>query len=669
MIVKYEKVPDEMATRYIGWKSIRDTWLAKANSDMEYAEGDVEGTGTLFTKATLERIKGLSNIPTSVNYIHPTVQQKMAIILRARPSHKVISASANTAGQAQLLDKMKHHMMYNSKSTEQLKQFVKNFLVRGMCGIFVGKSDLYRPGAFNTTLRALTPDRFIIDPNTSDETNDDAEGVFIETKITLKKAELLYGRIIDAINVAKSKREDGTDDPNFVKVKMEDFTKPITNNTGVGGAITTQQPLLGNNVKSVDVVEYYEPHITTAYYVEDKSNGDVLLVFKENSPDPDNDILFNDPIDQEPGVFVKKTLMLGNYVVAEEILPITALPVRIGYFNWNERPYKSRGMVHFAKGMQEAYDKTIQMMLVNGILQNNAGWTAPKDSIAPEDRAKWEEQGNDPRVIKEFTPVVIDGQVFKPEREKVQQLSNFYPMFLQMMKSGIEYVTGVNSIVQGDAREAGVEVFASLQQYQTAASERISMALASVNRVMESVGVVMVDYLIDELKPEETRSFFDEDGVFNEFTVAKDLKKTMRTTRFNVLSIPAEAMPTQRMAFGTELLKIAQTTPDPSERSLFVKEAIKLSDMHSARKLVQDLDTVRNLQSQVQQMQEAQKRSTEVMKQMENKALNADYRARLADMLLQSAVKIAQQEGKISAEMQKTLEEYRALQTQAGSQE
>lgn len=609
-MIYFDRVPEEIKNKYDSWKSDtllgRKQWLTRAQNSEEYYYNDVENTGSTYTATQVSRIQDNTNIPVSINFLHPVTNQKLALLSQTKPSIRTLSLDARAKQHAMVLDKMKHGILYTSNANIEIEQMIKDMLVTGMGHIMVTPVDFYKKGLFNLRVVHVPFDEVILDINAKSRTLDDMEGLFIERAFTLAKTFSIYGGLISQL-----KTEDG---------RPVDI-HALTGQTWVEGDLTDKQDittLRWNADERVVVREYYSKIYTTMYTVPEGDTTQYL--FAENLPLEGQAILAN-AIDKFPDVYIKKVIIMGDFRVWEEILPITEYPLRTAFFEWGGKPYRSYGMIHFTKGMQEAFDKILQIMILNGILSNNAGWTAPKGSITEEDRKKWEQFGNNPRVIKEFVPKVYENQVLKPERDQITALSNFYPMVLDMLKSGIEYSTGVNAILQGNPKEAGVEVFSSLQQYQSAAMMRVIMATSHINQVMKELGQVLVEFMTASLTP-DTFSFFDDKGELNEVQLAQDIINDMKKVRFMTVVVPAEAHPTQRLAIATELAKIAQSSPNPSERQILTQKALELSDIREYDSIKEQMDAVAQAEQRLSALQNAYDRLLETSKQMENKYVN-----------------------------------------------
>lgn len=611
-MLKFERIPQYIYEKYVSWKSDtlygRKQWLERAKVSEEYYYNDVENTGTTYTAAQVAKIADNTNIPVSINFLHPIINQKLAILAGTKPSMKVVSLDGRAKQQAFILDKVKHGILSSSNSQVEIEETIKDMLIAGMGHLMVVPTDYYRPGIFNLSVVNIPYDEVILDINAKRRTLEDMEGFFVEKAFTLPKLMRLYGDIISQL-----KDEQGN------PVDIGSFT----GETWIEGQLTDRQDVTTTTWNSDDRVivrEFYEKVFTTMYMVPNPQTGLTDYMFAEDL-EVDQQSLLSTASNQVQDIFIKKTILLGDYCVWTQMLPITDFPLRTTFFEWGGKPYRSYGAMHFTVGMQEAFDKILSIMVLNGILSNNAGWTAPKGTITEEDRKKWEEFGSNPRAIKEYNPKQFGNEVIKPERDQIQQLSNFYPMVLDMLKNGIEYSTGITAILQGDAKEAGIDVFSSLQQYQSAAMMRIQLATARLNEVMREIGQVLVEYIVSGITP-DSYQFFDQNGDLNELELALDYVNNMRSYRYQVASIPATALPTQRLAIGSELMKIAQSSPDPAERQILTQKALELSDIREYDDIMEKLDAVKNAQGKLTSLQEAYNRLMETSKQMENKYIN-----------------------------------------------
>lgn len=628
MAYTYEDIPIVLQEKLDTWRSERDLWLDYSRKCEELYLNDVEGTKTNYTLQQVQNIENKAQIPTSINYIYPTTDHKKAILAQARTSNKIVSLDGRGRKVAELLDKMKSEVLRSSEALLENEQTIRNMLVTGIGAQMVYPKDFYTEGEFSITVGCIPNDELILDCNSKKMSLADIEGFFIEKEITLDKAEKIYGKLIEEVDLTMRQEmiDKEGNDKNHIPITLETLSRGGFSN---GIPVTAEVKGYGRYNSKLRVLEFYDKYYTTVYNVQDINTGDYIKVFEENLTERDVElsIQIEKTESKWDAIFWRKWLILGNKLVAVEMLPITKCPLEVTFFEWGGRPYKSYGMVHYVKGMQEAYDKAIQNMILNGILTNNAGYKAPKGAIAPNDRSKWEKQGNNPNVIKEYIPQIYAGNAYVPEKEMIQGLSNFYPTLLEILKSGIEYSTGINPMVQGNPTDSKIEVFSTLQQYQSAAMQRVTLALQHVNQSQENLGNVLIQYLSANIRIGEHYAFFNEqseneDGL-DEISIAKEIAQDIQLGKWKVVSIPSTLLPTQRMAVSQELMKIAQSSPDPMERKVYTNKGLELADIKETRNIQKQLDAVNQLSSQIKQMEEENQRLIELNKQLENQTIQS----------------------------------------------
>jgi len=615
----YLDIPDLIKQRYWTWDSERQPFLMRGKRAEEYYYNDVEGTGTNYTQAQIQKIDKGTGIPVTINYIHPIVNQKLAILVQNKPSHKIIALDERGKNYVHILNKMNYAVMYNSHAVSRQEETVKMSMIYGMGISGIAKKEYNEVGSFGIEYKYLHPATVLLDANSMQRDNDDMEGFFIEREYTHTDAMRLFGVLLERLSEKEGR------DITLETFKTSGFLKDIS----IEGKVKEDYTYW-----KIQVREYYDRVFTTMYYVRD-DNGDIIRMFAENLEEEEQ-FLLQGAVDEEQNIFWRRTLILGDKIVLQEVEPITKCPIKATYFEWGGRPYNSKGVIHFIAGMQDAYDKTIQMFIKNGMLTNNAGWTSPVGAIPENLKVQWETQGNVSGAVKEYVLLPApDGKVYKPERDQIQPLSNFYPMIMEMMRSGMEYSTGINPIVQGNPNEGKIDVFSSLQQYQNAAMQRISLALQHINEANEHIGNVVTEYLLANIRINMNYAFFDEQDKLQEIKIAQEVMEDFKLAKYKVLSISAEAMPSQRNAMAVELMKIAQTTQNPQERDIFIKEAFAKSGMRGFDELAEELDTVKQLNQRLEQLQSQLDRDQELMKQYENRALIAEYNEKLAKLLAQ----------------------------------
>lgn len=629
MIQTLSLVSQDVLANYHAWKTERDRWKSRADICRQYYEHDVDETFTTYTKEQLEKIKNeLSNLPISTDLIHSTIQQRVALLAANKYATRIVANKTEAMPYAQVLDKAVHSVLYHSHFLSQVEQVIKDLHIAGHGYLLVEEADKFYESEFGINVKHQLYDSVILDANMSSAACDDMEGFFIEKEVTEAKLKRQFQAVFEKLGI-----------DNLSIFGDADFSgQPSDRLTA-----STISPIRKYVVRS-----YYDYEFTTMYLVEN-SNGEVEQLFAENLDEEALPLLAG--AIEVPDYYVRQRIYIGNYLVYQRMLPLTRLPLVVLYYDFNGRPYRSYGLVHYLINLQEANDKILQLMITNGILTNNAGYIAPVGAIDREQRKRWETLGNKPGVIKEYNPKVIEGNILKPEREQIQGISNFFPTIFQITYKAIQDSSGISPVLSGDSQSAGIEIFSTLRAYQDAAMQRVVLTSQKINTAMELLGRILVEYLIATIT-RGTYIYFDpENEEVNEIVIAEGINN-FKLNKFNVVAVPSTMTQTQRLGYAESLLKIAQSSQEPYVRNVLTVEGLKLADMPNAKQLLSKIDAVAQMQAQLEQMQQALKRQQELTKQMENRLVNSEIENEILKKaqtkLINLAHKFGQQEQELS---------------------
>lgn len=642
-----KKIPTPLKNKYDSWKTEQQLFVSRTDKQEEYFFNDVEGTGTLYKKKQVDNIEDQNLIPFSTNFIYPIVKHAIAVATHQEPSNKIVSSYyGNDKDKEKALDEIalacdagKHTMLRDSQAMVQNEEVVKMCFIRGKGIAAVNRKKTFVDGEYKFRYQSLHPSNIILDPNNTSRDFNEGEGYFIETEMTYDKFLFEYGDVIADIeaNVDKDDKKlwmlGNTD-----KINPEMFCRNSRTLSGERNRITQFQN------KTVTVTEFVDKIITDRILY--KSLKGYEYTFRENLNElqwPSEEQI----VAVEKGLYVRRSLMFGNYLVQIYMEPITVYPANTIDYEWAGKTYKVYGLVHFMIGMQEGYDKFIQMMILNGMLINNAGWKAPKNSIAPEDVDQWKKV--DPRIIKFYTPIEIGDQVFVPEREQPQQLSNFYPMMAEMLKNGMEYVSSINSMMMGNP-EQGIEVFSAIKTYYNFAMEKIMLMMRHINHFQMNMGEIIKQYMIAELEPNVTYIGQIVD-VVTKTRLSPDQINLLREAKLKLIAMPAQALPSQKAQVSDSLFKMGQATADPIERKRFSDHALLLSGIPEAKQIVEEANIVQQMSGRVSQLEEENKRFVELLKQSQNRYINAKEEALVATRMTKFFETVAKAEATLQTKL------------------
>lgn len=634
-MVKFATIPEQLIKIYNDWGSIQRQFYIKAKSHEDYFYNDTEGTDTAFSKEQLKRIEKYTGITTSVNRLYSITSQAIAYLTRKKVSNRLVAVQEKFKNHAIVLDKIKQGIYVDSLSIVAEEESIKDQLITGI-GI---KTAVIPNNEYMTIFPAYIEHVYgsdvILDVNCTDRTLKRMRGYWIDKEITLYDAKEKYQYKIDKIKELYEPNIDWTY-----------FTKGIATIPGTDNRRTLEGI---NYDESVHLREYHDKIYTSCYLIEDKDLG-IRKLFKENLYEEQLSLL-NNPLRVDQGLYERTTTMLGDHVIDVTINPVTEWLLNVKFFEWGGKPYKSKGFIHFGKGLQQGFDSLLHLMIAHGFAVTNSKYMMPRTSIKESDRKNLENDMYDPSKPFLYDPVMIGNEVLKPERMQPGQISNFYPVMLEMLVKGMYEVTGLDPILLGVTTDNSVDTFAALSKYESAALQRIMLQMDHISLAQQQEGTVLIELITSELKPSTAYTFLDAEGKINEVQLTIEAIKETKLAKYKLYAIPHEAMPTQRLQTANELLKIAQTSTDISEKKTLMQKAFKLQDIPELDDIIEQLDEVKNLNQVIEQMQTANKRQAELYKQMENRALNAEENEKLLDRLIESIEKIAKAE---AAELKKS---------------
>jgi hypothetical protein len=332
------------------------------------------------------------------------------------------------------------------------------------------------------------------------------------------------------------------------------------------------------------------------------------------------------------------------------MLPIRTCPVIMYWFKWGGTAYKSKGLTHYVANSQFALDRALQTFLLNGVLANNKGYTSPKGAISAEDKPKWEKGGTNPLLLKEYNVVAgADGKTYRPEREQVDALSSFYPQVIELLSGSIDEITAMTPFMQGDPKNK-IDVFSVLARYQDSAMKRIELSLQNIGISLEQKAKVICDYVMGMLEPQKDYVITYGNTKLSSKMTNEDIKR-IRHMKFTVTSSPDQLMPTQRQMVAKELFNIAQTSTDENLRQTLTSEAIGLSGLSIGQGLQEKIDYTNRVNQENAGLKEQIERMEEITKQLENRVINAELKARISEEMTKAVGDLREAKGEHKSEI------------------
>jgi hypothetical protein len=373
------------------------------------------------------------------------------------------------------------------------------------------------------------------------------------------------------------------------------------------------------------MISYAEmPDEIPAYEIE-SLNGEVVTVrnfFKRNQK------------------MVKRWLLVNNRIIEQNVIPCDEYPLIPFTLAVANRPDKIYGIMHFIKDIVKALNKFWSLLIYDMQSSAHRKVLYPKGSIT--DPSKAEKEWSKPNAFIEYNPiaelpnggqpVITDGSSLNPAIERI----------LGMLQNLLEYITGISSIVQGQPTAATPDTFGGIQTMQSFGTQRIKLYARWLEDAIERFTYVYVSYLQAYAPKDKVLTYLDDNGDQQEI----QLLENSEDIRFKVRANMTSALPTARAMAAQLLGVLGGQTKDPHVQQLLTQYMIEYLDLPESQKIRQEVDAVKNLSGQLeqiqQQLQDLESQNKQLQQQIFQKNLEVDYAK--AKAKLQAEMEIASNE-------------------------
>lgn len=337
---------------------------------------------------------------------------------------------------------------------------------------------------------------------------------------------------------------------------------------------------------------------------------------------------------------VKRWLLVNNRVVEQSIIPCDEYPLIAFTLAVNNRPDKIYGIMHFIKDIVKALNKFWSLLIYDMQTSAHRKVIYPKGSITDPSKAEKEwakpnafiEYNPNPELPNGGQPTLTDGSSLNPAIERI----------LGMLQNLLEYITGISSVVQGQPTAATPDTFGGIQTMQSFGTQRIKLYARWLEDAIERFTYVYVSYLQAYAPKDKVLTYLDDNGDQKEIQLLENSEDIKFKVRVNMTS----AMPTARAMAAQLLGVLGGQTKDPHVQQLLTQYMIEYLDLPESQKIRQEVDAVKNLSSQLEQIQQQvedlSSQNKQLQQQIFQKNLEVDYAK--AKAKLQAEVEIASNE-------------------------
>ena len=405
--------------------------------------------GKQLTEAQKEYLMSVGQPPESNNKIRPAVEQVLSNMASTKPEWDVEGVGSDDGRIAGIYNKILDEIWYSSKGDTQFRTACKDFIVKGLCYLYVYPDYQADNGLGGIRFKRIKPEAVFVDPNSSLPDFSDASSIIYTDLHTKESLKVLFPDIADKIDDLKEDYD--TDEETSGNYNRDDiYTR--------GDATHDQQPTVRKFVRFAKVSI---PSVLVTELVTGKSQ----IFDKEAYEELQADKKYQELIDQgsvtEKIIYttkVRETCVVGDLIYYDEILPIDSYPIIPACNEHTGTPYPS-GDVRHAKSPQRMLNRTEALLISHTSATTNFKLVVEDGAIDPKELQKW----NIPNAIiranpgalrdgkiKEYAPPAVSSQLFTEKSRyelDIEQVFGSYK-FLQGYGEGSPGTVGEAQIIE-----------------------------------------------------------------------------------------------------------------------------------------------------------------------------------------------------------------------------
>lgn len=343
---------------------------------------------------------------------------------------------------------------------------------------------------------------------------------------------------------------------------------------------------------------------------------------------------------------IRRTLLVNDKIVEEETVISNKYPIHHFYIDHNGSPNKTYGIIHKIHDLVKAMNKFWSAMIHDVMSNNNKKILYPTGAFLENSDVErtWNlpagafiEYMPDNSLANDGLPTIIEPSPINPA----------YPHLLEMLRSLIEYVTGINGIMQGNNNGAN-STFGGIQSLQNFGTQRIKLYARNIEDGLSDMAYNIVTYLQHFAPTDKVLTYFDENNDGQEVQMLNDFKDVQFKVRVDITN----SLPTQRQAAVQMLGMIAQTAQDPYVQKLLTELMLKNMDMPEGTDIQQKLNTIEQMSQQLQQQEEQIKQKDGTIQALEHNLTQSKASAKVAQQQEKAIGNIKAKEAEVKAGME-----------------
>ena len=649
------------------WSDARKEWEDHAREDIDFY------LGNHFSAAEADELeaRNQSNIP--LDRIYSAIEQFKAIITSKPPKFSAMPREDSDSDLASVWKTILEYVWNISDGNEVFKQSIHDYAVTGL-GYFYAYVDReadYGRGEVKFTY--VDPFRVVVDPNARSRYFDDATGMMLSTIFTKFQLLDLYPQLAE-------EQEDGKMLIDLVENYDEDDTYPNPLNKRTIGTFTPdyiKDKDTGEGSEKYQLIEHFSKVKVPYYRLVSLETGEERILDTENMEKFIADPKMAKALEQ--GLLdvvevqqtrIKLVCTLGQIVLYEYILNTDKYPIVPIPNIWTNTPYPMSD-VRKNKDFQRFLNKTMSLITSHAQASSGLKLLIPQGSV--DDIEELERDWANPNATIEYDP-----SFGEPHFPSPQPLSNSVMQLPQLIEKYIDLNMGIFEMMQGNT-EVAPKTSSATMMLEDFGQRRSKSKLRDIEGSLRRLGQVIYNFAKEHYTYKKVFRVVQPNNDMSEYMVNHyndksqaigEMMNDLTIGQYDINIIGNSTMPSNRWGEWSIYMEAYQA--GLIDRT----EALMKTDIFDKEGVLQRMDIVAQLQSQLQQAQEAVKnlegdlqtahresisarKRTEVekfkseLKSQESQSKSAN---RLAVGKLENAVKLESEKLRLRGQAQEKLE-------------
>lgn len=298
-----------------------------------------------------------------------------------------------------------------------------------------------------------------------------------------------------------------------------------------------------------------------------------------------------------PKIYIQRTLLVGNKIIEEEILPIDKYPIVHFAFQHQHQPDHTFGMIHKIQDLEDGMNKAISAMIYDLQMTNRPKYFVTEETFIANN--EMERTMSIPGAIVKYVVDPNDKYGGVPQKEQLQSLNPAITQLLQIFQQTIQFITGIDGLNQSDPSQQTNSAGNSVS-FQDHGNQRVKSYARTVENGLSKLANVTIGLLLKFMPKDKALMYLNDDNEKESITLQSGFEDLDYKVRVDIIS----SLPSMRSYLIDKLSFIVQTTQDEGLRNILTEELVKTMDLPEKKAIVEKIDVVHKKDAELQQCQQ-----------------------------------------------------------------